>query len=94
MYENRLIKDITKLGRDIRKIIIIDDDPTNFRLSPENGIQVSPYYGDSTKDDTTLFELKKLLILFHTTGGEDVRKIIKSYENDIKEKITFNYHNK
>ena len=94
LYENRLIKDITKLGRDIRKIIIIDDDPTNFRLSPENGIQVSPYYGDSTKDDTTLFELKKLLILFHTTGGEDVRKIIKSYENDIKEKITFNYHNK
>ena len=94
LYENRLIKDITKLGRDIRKIIIIDDDPINFRLNPENGIQVSPYLGDSTKDDTTLFELKKLLILFHTTGGDDVRKIIKSYQNDIKEKITFNYNNK
>ena len=94
LYGNKFIKDLNKLGRDIRKIIIIDDDPSNFILNPENGIQISPYLGDSTKDDTTLFELKKLLILFHRTGGDDIRKAIKSYEKDIKEKISLNYSKK
>ena len=94
LYGNKFIKDINKLGRDIRKIIIIDDEPSNFILNPENGIQISPYLGDSTKDDTILFELKKLLILFHRTGGDDIRKAIKSYDKDIKEKISLNYSNK
>ena len=94
LYGNKYIKDISKLGRDIKKIIIIDDDPTNFILNPENGIQISPYLGDSTKDDTTLFELKRLLILFHRIGGDDIRKIIKNFEKDIKEKISMNYNNK
>jgi len=94
LYGNKFVKDISKLGRDIKKVIIVDDDPNNFMLSPENGIQISPYLGDSTKDDTTLFELKKLLILFQRTGIDDIRKVIKSYEKDIKEKISLNYNKK
>ena len=94
LYGNKFVKDITKLGRDIKKVIIVDDDPDNFRLNPENGIQISPYLGDSTKDDTTLFELKRLLILFQRTGVDDIRKAIKSYEKDIKEKISLNYGKK
>jgi len=94
LYGNKFVKDLSKLGRDIKKVIIVDDDPNNFILSPENGIQISPYLGDSTKDDTTLFELKKLLILFQRTGVDDIRKAIKSYEKDIKEKISLNYNKK
>ena len=94
LYGDKLIKDISKLGRDIRKIIIVDDDPSNFQLNPENGIHISPYLGDSTKDDTTLFELKKLLFLFHRVGGDDIRKALKNYEKDIKEKISLNYNKK
>ncbi len=93
-YRNHFVKDISKLGRDIKKIIIVDDDPTNFELNPDNGIQISPYLGDSTKDDTTLFELKKLLILFNRTGGDDIRKVIKNYEKDIRENISMNNSNK
>ena len=92
LYGNKFVKDISKLGRDIKKVIIVDDDPNNFMLSPENGIQISPYLGDSTKDDTTLFELKRLLILFQRTGVSDIRKAIKTYEKDIKEKISLNYN--
>ena len=94
LYGNKFVKDITKLGRDIKKVIIVDDDPENFRFTPENGIQISPYLGDSTKDDTTLFELKRLLILFQRTGVDDIRKAIKTYEKDIKEKISLNYNKK
>jgi TFIIF-interacting CTD phosphatase-like protein len=93
-HRNKFVKDISKLGRDIRKIIIIDDDPTNFELNPDNGIQISPYLGESTKDDTALFELKKLLILFNKNGGDDIRKAIKKCEKDIREKISMNNGNK
>ena len=41
-----------------------------------------------SKDDTVLFELKKLLILINNMGYEDIRTAIKNYANDIKYKIT------
>ena len=90
LYGNRFVKDLTKLGRDIRKIIIVDDDENNFVLNKENGIKIKPYLGEENNDDTSLFELKKILILFERMGLDDIRKGIKIYEKDIKEKITLN----
>ena len=84
------MKDITKLGRDIRKIIIVDDDENNFVLNKENGIKIKPFLGEENNNDTSLFELKKILILFERMGLDDVRKGIKSYEKDIKDKISMN----
>ena len=40
------MKDITKIGRDIQKIIIVDNNENNFVLNKENGIKISAYYGD------------------------------------------------
>ena len=90
LYKNRFVKDITKLGRDIRKIIIVDDDENNFVLNKENGIKIKPFLGEENNNDTSLFELKKILILFERMGLDDVRKGIKSYEKDIKDKISLN----
>ena len=90
LYKNRFVKDITKLGRDIRKIIIVDDDENNFVLNKENGIKIKPFLGEENNNDTSLFELKKILILFERMGLDDVRKGIKSYEKDIKDKISMN----
>ena len=90
LHKNRFVKDITKLGRDIRKIIIVDDDENNFVLNKENGIKIKPFLGEENNNDTSLFELKKILILFERMGLDDVRKGIKSYEKDIKDKISMN----
>ena len=90
LYKNRFVKDITKLGRDIRKIIIVDDDENNFVLNKENGIKIKPFLGEENNNDISLFELKKILILFERMGLDDVRKGIKSYEKDIKDKISMN----
>ena len=38
IHNNRLVKDLETLGRDITKTIIIDNDPLNFRSQPDNGI--------------------------------------------------------
>ena len=82
------IKDITKIGRDIKKIIIVDNIANNFKLNPENGIQISPFFGEYSEKDTVLSELKKLLILFYKSGYEDLREAIKKYDKDIKKFIT------
>ena len=89
LHGNRLIKDISKLGRDIRRVIIVDDDENNFILNKENGIKIKPYLGEEA-GDTSLFELKKILIMFEKQNLDDVRKGIKNCAKDIKEKISNN----
>ena len=83
-----LVKDISKIGRDMKRIVIVDKLYENIKPTPKNGILIKPYFGERDKGDTVLFELKKLLILFHKMGYEDIRIAIKNYENDIKYKIT------
>ena len=83
-----LVKDISKIGRDMKKIIIVDKIYENIKATPQNGILIKPYFGEKDKNDTVLFELKKLLILIHKMGYEDIRTAIKNYSNDIKYKIT------
>jgi CTD small phosphatase-like protein 2 len=55
------IKDITKIGRDISKTIIVDNMPQNFRLQKENGIFIKTFYGHDT-EDTALFDLATILV--------------------------------
>jgi TFIIF-interacting CTD phosphatase-like protein len=88
LYGKEFIKDISRIGRDMKRIIIVDNIPNNYRLNPENGIQIAPYFGEYSKNDTVLFELKKLLIMFHKLDYEDLRVAIKDYKKDIKNNIT------
>ena len=88
LINNNFIKDISKIGRNMNKIIIVDKDYENIKSTPQNGILIKPYYGESSKNDTVLFELKKLLVLFHKMGYEDLRVAIKNAQSDIKYKIT------
>ena len=46
IYKDTFVKDISKIGRDIQKIIIVDNNENNFVLNKENGIKISAYYGD------------------------------------------------
>ena len=82
------LKDISRIGRDMKKIIIVDNISNNFKLNPENGIQISPYFGEYSKNDTVLFELKKLLIMFYKMEYEDLREALKKYAKEIKANIT------
>ena len=44
--EGRILKDLSKLGRDLKKTIIIDNLSDNFRLTPENGICIPDFIDD------------------------------------------------
>ena len=87
LYENTLVKDISLIGRDISKIIIVDDDENCFRLNKENGIKIGAFTGNN-KNDNALFELKKILILIHKKSFDDVRMGIKEFSKDIKNNVS------
>lgn len=40
------MKDLSKLGRDISKTIIIDNLSENFMAQPDNGIHIKGFYHD------------------------------------------------
>lgn len=54
------IKDLSFLGRDLNKTIIVDNISENFLLQPENGIAIKSWYSDPK--DTALTELAPLLV--------------------------------
>ncbi|KAK4538185.1 hypothetical protein CDCA_CDCA16G4210 [Cyanidium caldarium] len=69
------VKDLSKLNRDLRRTIIIDNDPRLFALQPDNGVAVSEWRGDDA-DDTELLRLATFLEWVARSDVEDVRQVI------------------
>ena len=86
LYKNNLIKDLTVIGRDLSKIIIVDNNETCFELNKENGIKISSFYGDN--NDNKLFELKNILKEIYFKNYNDVRLALKEFHNDIINKVS------
>ena len=82
----KYIKDLSKLGRDLSKTIIVDNLPHSFKLQRENGILINSFYGDNM-DDKALFELKRILINIYK-DKKDVRDSIFKYKEDIIKNVT------
>jgi len=50
------LKDLSKLGRDIRKIIIIDNVKENFQWQPENGLNIKNFEGEESDNEFNLLK--------------------------------------
>ena len=68
-----ILKDLSRLGRDLKKTIIVDNNKDNFKLQPDNGIKIKDFIGDM-KDR----ELSRELIRIAMKKKEDIREDIKS----------------
>ena len=89
IYENDFVKDISRIGRPLDSIIIVDNMPQNFRLQKENGIFIKPFWGDDIFD-TALFSLADILEKIHNQF-DDVRHGIYFYKDEILNKVTSNF---
>ena len=89
IIDNTIVKDLSKLGRDLSKVIIIDNMPQNFRLQKENGIFIKNFYGDD-HNDTALLDLIPILKEIASDPQNDVRVKLKALKNEIFTKITTN----
>ena len=87
LCDNILVKDISLVGRDLKDIIIVDDNEKSFQLNEENGIKISKFEGNN-EFDNALFELKKILILIYKANYDDVRIALKEFASEINNKIT------
>jgi len=91
ILDNIFVKDLSKLGRDLNKIIIVDNMKQNFKLQKENGIFIKNFYGD--KNDSTLVELLPILLEIAKNKENDVKIELKKFKNEIFTKITTNLKN-
>lgn len=73
---NHYVKDLSKLGRKLDKVIMIDHDPAAFRLQPENGLLIQPFEGDP--NDSELADLLEFLKAAATTPG-DIRNFVEKF---------------
>jgi len=70
------VKDISRIGRDIKKVIIIDNVVENFQLQPENGIYIKPWENDSA--DNELSKLIPILKDIVELKVSDIRQALKN----------------
>ena len=61
------VKDLSKLGRELSKIIIIDNIEENYQFQPNNGLNICDFEGDEN-DNELDFLLKDLLELVKQPG--------------------------
>ena len=83
-YGANYIKDLSRIGRSLNKIIIVDNLAENFQLQPENGIMIKSWIDDIT--DTALFEL--IPILKGTIHINEILEIVIKRVKDVREALT------
>jgi RNA polymerase II subunit A small phosphatase-like protein len=65
------VKDLSRLGRDLKDVIIVDNSPNSFLLQPENAFHIRNFFED--KSDVELYELGPFLEFL--SNVDDVRPI-------------------
>jgi len=88
VINNDFVKDLNKLGRDLSRIIIVDNMEQNYKLQPENGITIRPFWGKDA-NDMALIDLLGILIEI-AKRNMDVRDGISYFKEDIISKVTSN----
>ena len=81
-YHNGIhIKDLSKLGRSLSEIIIVDNIADNFKLHEKNGIYIKSWYGDA--DDNSLYALSKILKDLIKDNPVDIRSALANTNTNI-----------
>jgi Dullard-like phosphatase family protein len=78
------MKDLSKLGRDLSKSIIIDNNAENFQLQPDNGIYIKTWHDDP--HDIALKQLTRLMVRVIEEGEEDIRVGLRNIQQKLAQK--------
>ena len=81
-FNNAFVKDLTRLGRPMTDVIIVDNSPIAYLWQPENAIPCTSWY-----DDMSDTELDRIATILERLAYEDdvrriIRKIIKNNQID------------
>ena len=87
-------KNLNLLNRDVKNILIVDDNSKNFKYHKSNGICIKPFYGDLNNDKITLKILGNILfkIRYDADLTGDIRiSLNKEKNNMLFSQIANNY---
>lgn len=73
------VKDLNSLNRDVRRIVVLDDDELAVQFNPDNLIRVKPYENSMDRSDKTLERITPFLVELARSGTKDVPAILKQY---------------
>jgi len=74
------VKDLSRLGRDITKVILLDVDERTSVLQPRNSLVLKKWDGDT--DDISLLELIPFFNSILRSDVDDVRDVLDNYRNE------------
>ena len=81
--EGVLVKNLVGLGRDLRTVVIVDDNPNSFMLQPGNAFPVKPFVNDLS--DRELWRVMEFLSM--AGEFEDTREAVKVFLSATKEQL-------
>ena len=88
IIDNDFVKDLSKLGRDLNRTIIVDNMKQNYKNQPNNGITIRPFWGKDV-EDTALVDLLDILKKI-AEKNMNVISGLKYYKEDIISKVSSN----
>jgi import inner membrane translocase subunit TIM50 len=71
------VKDLDRLNRDLKSIVVVDKDERTYKEHPHNGIKLTKWTGEP--DDRQLLDLMVFLEMLATSHVDDVRDVLKYY---------------
>ncbi|GFQ96543.1 carboxy-terminal domain RNA polymerase II polypeptide A small phosphatase 1 [Trichonephila clavata] len=73
-YRGNYVKDLGRLGRDLHKVIIVDNSPASYIFHPDNAVPVNSWF-----DDMSDTELRDLIPFFEQLSKmEDVYSVLRN----------------
>ena len=78
--QGQFYKDLKYLNRDLKRVLVVENDPKHVIQHTENAIILPPYKGD--QDDKALFELLPVLDHLSKPNVKDIREELLKYGTD------------
>lgn len=79
-YHNGVhVKDLSRLNRNINRMIVIDDDMAEVQFNPENVVRVKPYTDPTDRTDNTLARITPFLIEIARENHSDIPVLLSQY---------------
>jgi len=88
LFGPAFVKDLSNIGRDLSKTMIIDNLPDNFALQQNNGLAIITWTDDI--NDTQLDDLMKILKDMYDAKVSDVREVVKKINEEATKNIRIN----
>lgn len=74
------VKDLDRLNRNVNRIIVVDDDPSEVEFHPYNLLRVKPYEDATDRTDNTLERITPFLLEIARDGHNDIPALMRQYQ--------------